>query len=726
MSKQDAGENRYASDPTVSTVPNDGRPKAKTDPAKGSQETTPLAKLVREEKLPQCIRITKNFLVLGSHIRFKKGDVLMLHFVYTKQVIHATDSKKGKVLRLPLHNKQEFEILPLDPLLDDKVYDGTAALINAKPLPDRVRVVDAHCSTHLEEQQCSDDVVQIEKIEVDKRFGKVLVGKLLDPVSEHVIGPCRFSQEMTFSSYTTMVESEFQRLTQLKTRRFPLRVRIPDTSLGQRNRKVEQVLRLLDSSDEECVLATRSGDSLIYCLPLSAPFSLERAPLPVEEQIPAFVSPLYANINRTWNVVDPLQAGMSYLLEEIPQPIEEVLEHWLASWEGKHRIKFLDRKKDKEIKRLESAVESYKRQVCQKGSMETPPSRPPRPARRSSETLTPSIPDRPPKSIDVRKRLSEPTFDQQTNQYADDNGNSSSDEIYSEVISEDKALNSWTDEKKTKYGELLKKYNDIKEENLKLKNEKKRLHERVQCLEEIVDEGEEYSMIVNRSEIPAKPDSYAKIKATKQVQTELEVSNQEKEVVPVPHAKSNSSPQPVKEKKPPVPIRTDSRNYIQSANLPVPSPRVSLDDAGKPARVDSGIIMSDSQGSEDEKAAPKTTTTPKPPARVSKLPSQPPSDPISPTLAAKPNLDVGHLPPMGLPFAVHSGLTKEEVVSFLEARKLGKYSESFLQNDIDGELLMALDEEIMIDELGLTKLDARKLSLVLKKHKGSDSVFLES
>nr|XP_054750734.1 titin-like [Lytechinus pictus] len=329
-----------------------------------------------------------------------------------------------------------------------------------------------------------------------------------------------------------------------------------------------------------------------------------------------------------------------------------------------------------------------------------------------------------PKAIDVRKRLSEPTFDYQTNLYADDNGNNSSDEVYIEVFSEDKASNSWTDEKKTKYGELLKKYNDIKEENLILKDEKKRLHDRVQCLEEIVDEGEEYSMIVDRSEIPAKPDNYAKIKATKHVQTELEVSNQEKGAVPVSRAASNSSPQPVKVKKPPVPIRTDSRNYIQSANLPVPSPRVSLDDTAKPARVDSDTIVSDSQGSKDENATP--TITPKPPARVPKLPSQPPSDPISPALDAKPNLDVGHLPPMGLPFAVHSGLTKEEVVSFLEARKLGKYSESFIQNDIDGELLLALDEEIMIDELGLTKLDARKLSLVLKKHKSSDSVFLES
>lgn len=72
----------------------------------------------------------------------------------------------------------------------------------------------------------------------------------------------------------------------------------------------------------------------MYCLPLSTPISLERTPLPAEKQVSAMLLPLYASINTTWRMVDPTQGGLPYLLEEIPQPIAEVLVTWLASWEG--------------------------------------------------------------------------------------------------------------------------------------------------------------------------------------------------------------------------------------------------------------------------------------------------------------------------------------------------------------------------------------------------------
>ena len=63
--------------------------------------------------------------------------------------------------------------IPSEPSLDDREYDGTAELMDSKPLPKEVRVFEAHRSTDPEEMQEEGDIIEIQGLENDKRKGKV-------------------------------------------------------------------------------------------------------------------------------------------------------------------------------------------------------------------------------------------------------------------------------------------------------------------------------------------------------------------------------------------------------------------------------------------------------------------------------------------------------------------------------------------------------------------------
>eukprot|EP00057_Strongylocentrotus_purpuratus_P022999 XP_011677473.1 PREDICTED: uncharacterized protein LOC105444654 [Strongylocentrotus purpuratus] len=565
---------------------------------------------------------------------------------------------------------------------------------------------------------------------------------------------------MTFSSYTTMVVPEFQRLSQLKTHDFPQRVRIPDTSDGRRKRLSERVLSLIDYCEEDCILATRSGDTNVYCLPLSTPISLERTPLPAEKQVTSMLLPLYASINTTWNMVDPTQGGLPQLLEEIPQPIAEVLVPWLASWEGKRRIETVmpkydeqrrksDEEKGEKIKRLESTIETYQRELRQAGLIETPPPRPPRSGGRGTETLAPSVTAKPLQSLktvppltalDSRAQLSEPKSSTistpQTKKHEDDDDDDEyeyvtevkfvferdmSAEEYIEVDTENVTTDDGIEKMITKYDDLLNKYNVIKEENVKLQDEKKKLYEKIEWLQNQVDDSDEYSMISDFTALPSKTrDNYVKVTSSKPIETEVQDTKSKKVPVPVPRitSTSNYSLQPVKEIKPAVPARTDSRNSGKGSNPPVAIRSFSLNDmAGTPSSKDNVSTKSNPQARHSQPATP--AVSPKPSTSVSKVTS-PTSDHISPS-PGDPKHTSLRVPtsPTEISLRIHSFLTREEVGSFLVACKLGQYSQSFIENDVNGELLLALDEQIMTEELGLSKLDARKLTLALKKQTSS-------
>lgn len=215
-------------------------------------------------------------------------------------------------------------------------------------------------------------------------------------------------------------------------------------------------------------------------------------------------------------------------------------------------------------------------------------------------------------------------------------------------------------------------------------------------------------------------DNYVKVTSSKPIETEYQDTKSKKVPVPVPRitSTSNDSLQPVKETKPALPIRTGSRNSGKGSSPPVAIRSFSLNDMAGTTSSKDNVTKSNPQARHSQPATP--AISPKPSTSVSTVTPPPPPDHISPS-PGDPKHTSLRVPtsPTESPLRVHSFLTREEVGSFLVACKLGQYSESFIENDVNGELLLALDEQIMTDELGLSKLDARKLTLALKKQHSS-------
>lgn len=62
-----------------------------------------------------------------------------------------------------------------DPRLDDKVYNGTKQLLDASPLPSTVRVTEAFYSEEDDEDQVVEDIIEIERLELDQDRGMVCI-----------------------------------------------------------------------------------------------------------------------------------------------------------------------------------------------------------------------------------------------------------------------------------------------------------------------------------------------------------------------------------------------------------------------------------------------------------------------------------------------------------------------------------------------------------------------
>ncbi|XP_072175894.1 uncharacterized protein [Diadema setosum] len=364
----------------------------------GKERSNKLTKFVCENVLPQCIKVTESYNVPGCDVKLEKGAILMLHYIFKNPTVFATNHM-GKNVRLPVYARQNYEILPLDQALDDVEYDSTEELINAKPLPGAVRVLDAHCSCHPEEPQEPDDVIEIERVEVDRERGKVLVGTC-DGVN------LRYSTEMNTSRYTTMVSPDFHTMSELKERKFPQRVRVPDLGRGfsKRDMQSEKVFVLHKFSMENHLLATKYGDKRVYQIPLTTPLSFEPK-AGTADIARALCPPMYALVNHSWGLVDPSQSTLPPSMEAIPQPLPPVLEAWLKSAEGKNmsattadrRNKDLEEKvseANKEMAQMKAELNALKRRRSPDA-----PAPPPRPAKEGlapAQPTPPSLPPRPP------------------------------------------------------------------------------------------------------------------------------------------------------------------------------------------------------------------------------------------------------------------------------------------------------------------------------------------
>ncbi|KAJ8047885.1 Sterile alpha and TIR motif-containing protein 1 [Holothuria leucospilota] len=130
-----------------------------------SKRDTAVYRLVSSFKLPFIAKVKRKFCGLGSDVvRLQKDDVLLFHFIgRIRRVLTIDDS--GRKVMLPIQAKQVYDILPSVQQYDDKVFQGTKAVIEARPLPNRLRIVEAHCSMFPEESQEVGDVLEISHIE---------------------------------------------------------------------------------------------------------------------------------------------------------------------------------------------------------------------------------------------------------------------------------------------------------------------------------------------------------------------------------------------------------------------------------------------------------------------------------------------------------------------------------------------------------------------------------
>ena len=54
-------------------------------------------------------------------------------------------------------------------------------------------------------------------------------------------------------------------------------------------------------------------------------------------------------------------------------------------------------------------------------------------------------------------------------------------------------------------------------------------------------------------------------------------------------------------------------------------------------------------------------------------------------------------------------MTVDDVVALLHKIKLENYEEAFRQEDVDGDLLLSLDEDVLMSDLGMKRIHAIKL-----------------
>eukprot|EP00057_Strongylocentrotus_purpuratus_P022995 XP_011677469.1 PREDICTED: uncharacterized protein LOC752104 isoform X2 [Strongylocentrotus purpuratus] len=358
--------------------------------------TTQLARFVRLKTLPRAIRIKKNFAVKGSPIVLENGECLLLCFGVKLDRVHASLSKKNEY-RLPLNAIQLYERLPLDPLLDDKYYKGTKAVIEASPLPETIRVVDAEYSPDPMADQDAGDIIKVRRVEVqehpERGRERVLVG--YDSRDKEV----NFSEAMDMASYSTMISQDLLPLSELVKFDMPQRVRMPeattnDTVEPKRNKAKEKVMKLHRLYTDYHVIAARGRDDDLLSIPINSSIEFEVVNATLEDM--ARVLPaIFNRTNSTWGVSDITQPRMPDPLCAVPQPIEGVFEAWAKSYEGKKRI---NRKYEVNANYMKKKIEERDKEIRQLKKQIEYPTASPRPALTSRPTSVPGVlPPRPPR-----------------------------------------------------------------------------------------------------------------------------------------------------------------------------------------------------------------------------------------------------------------------------------------------------------------------------------------
>ncbi len=355
---------------------------------------TEIAKLCSDAltELPLLVQVREAFEVAGSPVKLEKGEMLMLHFIGEIPRVHAVDASDGSELWLPVQAEQEYERLPLDPRLDDKMFMGVTALMQSKPMPSVVRAVEGYGSDDYTECVDSEDIIQISHVEESvRRDGKqkVLIAK------NQVGHRLALHKDMDCAYFTTMLSALFLHLSQLVDLDFPQRVRVvEEKSMELRRPKDEKILKLLSYKNEFQVIATRAHSPSLLAIPLTVPVSMTAVPFK-EKNTKKCLPPLFLNLNLTWGYTEVGRPELPSKMKGITQPLPEVIRAWLDSYEGKERCCVAAKVSKADMERELKEVNYYNKDLSTRLSLLNSTVRPSVPPRVGASTLP--APPRPPK-----------------------------------------------------------------------------------------------------------------------------------------------------------------------------------------------------------------------------------------------------------------------------------------------------------------------------------------
>ncbi|KAJ8047881.1 hypothetical protein HOLleu_07005 [Holothuria leucospilota] len=316
------------------------------DPGAMELFDTDIARILLDNDLPVTVIVQETFHSPRSFLTVDKGVLLTLHLIRRPTRVYATDSNDNDYY-LPLCARQLYQVLPMNPVHDDKEFEGTKALINTNLLPKRVRIKEAHYSDHPGEAQEVGDIIEIDRIE--KRPVPVDSD---NPPQKCIIGTCNgvplaFSESMVSATYSAMPSIDFLTISEIVTKfSLPLRVRKADGP--------DFVMILHRKDIEYHVVATPANSRNVLSIPVSWQGKVELLQnINLDKLFRSLLPPLYPVVNTTWGLKEPGRCDLHPSMREVAQPLGEILDDWSRTKEGQAFV----------LKACENIVQSHKLRI---------------------------------------------------------------------------------------------------------------------------------------------------------------------------------------------------------------------------------------------------------------------------------------------------------------------------------------------------------------------------
>ncbi|XP_071503616.1 uncharacterized protein [Diadema antillarum] len=725
--------------PPVPNRPRSRKPPPTPKSPRGTFQT------VCREGLPSCVQVVTPYSLEGAPTTFRSTDVLMLHMTENVEKVAATD-ENGKEYLLPLSGKQLYEVLQLDPEVDVKTYKGTAALIDANPLPTFVKVLEGYLGNTAEDTKEPDDVFYISRIEKDEPGQKVLYGACRGY-------PVRYRAMEDSAIYTTDTFSEPMQLSQIIDLGLPKRVRTLGRDGLRQHPELELNLRLDRVVDMTRVVATDTREERIITIPMETPLHVEKI-RPSYGELMDLLRPIYRIVNTSVCDEDITEALLLDDMKASPLPLKAALESWLESSAGKATIAAVAESSENDLQNTLADMRQKLNEANQKLRSKTNDG-PQKPPSRSKQTRPGKV-ARGSVGDDTSTDEEEARYDYVT---MIEGGGAEETKALATAAETDleKMLKLLLEQKTWELHKLEKQHTSLQDECRKLGTEltkgRRELASTRQELDEVTDELDLYSRPVMTPTSPATskvtvdtvrrklspnpnqsgeakgktaftfpekriipPSPPEKSKTPSQpvaniVKKETESDKDEYELISVAEKQKGKGLYPVTRPVPPLPkpLSTD-KPRVEARTLPgrgkksspaslfaplLQSAKSRDQLASSPPFKSHSLYLAKSISSltdEDEYLLPSRGNEAGPiPPELPRSPS------TTPTRVALPKKDLG-------------SFSKEEVSMLLRSLNMADCVDQFLDEHVDGSLLLGIDEDMMMVNLGMTSFQARKLT----------------